>query len=206
MNYIDSTVLKILNDGGFVGVNTHNDYQFEVFKYMLEKDYVVFRAGRSLGKTFLLALFYCYMKRWFPEKKVGVCSSTSTYPRLVLAEIKKLGYACDTKPLDKFEFNDYDMIVVDEAQSLSSEYIDILYTAVESKTHDKLIFCCNGYKTTNNFLKLEHLISQEPNSKILVKGYDSAPVNWFDPELMQEAKQIMTKEDFDMEYLAKIVN
>lgn len=205
MDCLDLIIKDILWSKKF---NRHVDltpFQMEVFKEMLRRDYLVFRGARRTGKTFLLSLLYSFVAAMFRDIKVGVISPSVRETKAVNTEINKFGFNYDVCSVSEFQFDAYDIILVDGASRLAEMYLNKLVYLIQNKKCKKIIFTSNGYYSFNNFLPLEYLVKQQENSNVIVKNYKDVPDNFHAFDSIKEAMKIMSEDEFKQEYLAEIV-
>lgn len=176
--------------------------QREVFQSFIENDCTVFRGARAIGKTFLLGAFYCYLKSNFPNYRVAVLAPTVRQTKMVVNEVNKLGYTYNIVSLENFNFTNYDVVLVDEAAHVDSKVIDVLMTLFLNGVYKKLIFCCSGYYSFSNFLRIEYFANMLENGAVITRNYMNS---YYDPILIDEAKKLMSENDFRMEYMAEVI-
>ena len=204
-----------------VGINKYFDLslapaQVEVLNAMLKYDYVLFRHGRAVGATFLLAVLSTILRLVDPDINIVSASTTIRQAKCVNSEIESKFKKYNLEPLnvvaiEKAVSGEYDVLLLDEITNLPDEYIKSLIIHIKNKTILKIVGVCNGYRSYYPIAKLEQTLclgSSNPdnNRMVIVKGYEDMPSHFFDVNNIEEAKKVFGyPEGFNMEYKGSVI-
>ena len=197
------------------GLNKHFDLslapaQLEVLKTMLTHDYVLFRHGRAVGATLLLATLSVILRLVDPDINMAVASATIRQAKMINSEVE-LFSKYGLEPLNVVDIEEalsgkYDVLLLDEITHLPDEYVESLIKHIENTSISKIIAVCSGYRRYFPIAKLEAIMyrgSSNPdnNRMIITKSYEDMLSGFFDLNNLEEAKKMFDyPEEFNMEY------
>lgn len=190
--------------------------QLEVLKTMLTYDYVLFRHGRAVGATFLLATLSVILRLIDPDINMAVASVTIRQAKFMNSEVESKFSKCGLEPLnvvsiEKALSGEYDVLLLDEITHLSVEYVESLIKHIENTSISKIITVCNGYRRYFPIAKLESTmyegrLNPYNNRMLISKNYEDMPLGFFDLNNLEEAKKIFDcPEEFDMEHKGYVI-
>lgn len=190
--------------------------QTEVLKAMLTHDYVLFRHGRSVGATFLLAVLAAILRKINPDINIVIASATVRQARMINSEFEQKFKRQNEKLLNVVSIEEalsgkYEVVLLDEITHLPIEHIESLIKHIDNRSISKIIAVCNGYRSYFPIAKLENTLykgSMNPdnNRKVVVKNYEDMPTGFFDLDSIEKAKKVFNHpEEFNMEYKGYII-
>lgn len=191
--------------------------QLEVLKTMLIHDYVLFRHGRAVGATFLLATLSVILRLVDPDINMVAAAATTGQAKCMNSEVEsKFSRRCDLKPINVVNIEEalsgkYDVLLLDEITHLPDEHVESLIKHIENTSISKIVAVCNGYRRYFPIAKLEKAVyrgclNPNNNSTLVSKNYEDMPIGFFDLDNLEEAKKIFDyPEEFDMEYKGYVI-
>ena len=190
--------------------------QLEVLKTMLTHDYVLFRHGRAVGATFLLATLSVILRLVDPDINMAVASATIRQAKLINSEVESKFNKYGLEPnnivsIEKALSGKYDVLLLDEITHLPNEYIESLINHIENTSISKIVAVCSGYRRYFPIAKLESTmykghLNPHSNRILISKNYEDMPLDFFDLNNLEEAKKMFDyPEEFDMEYKGYIL-
>jgi len=199
-----------------------------VFDVMLNLNYAVFRLPRGGGKDFLLSIYALLYACSNSESVVTVVSPSYRQSKFVFEELCKLIFRYNLSELLLVEptvsfgecFLDFknkarvrfapcggyylnssdDVVLISESNHMPLEFMVELVDSIERGHSKKVFLMSTGYRVDSYMSKIE----AHPSFSICAFGCKSFPEGFYDQSNIDEAKKILTKDEFDMEYNAKV--
>lgn len=197
--------------------------QLDVFKQMFLYDYVMFQHGRATGATFLLTVLSAMLKSIDKEVKIGITAPIIRQSKIMKNAYRQSFEKFNLKEPELIEINkinlinnnrynsiDIDVLLVDEATSLTEVSIDILINHIKNKNISKIAMICGGHRKYFKIVKLiRYLHSSEEQcvdsiGKVIIKSHEDMP-EFFDEHNLKQARKIYKQEEFDLEYNARVI-
>lgn len=187
--------------------------QIEVLKTMLLYDHVLFVHGRAVGATFILAVLSVILRLIDPYINMAVASETVRQAEFLNNEIENKFNQYNLKPLNIVTIDDavtgrYDVLLLDEMNTISKNNVESLITHIENKSISKIIATCVGYRSYHHIAKLAKCAASWNvwNTKVIAKSYEDMPSDFSAPENIEEAKAMFEyEEEFNMEYKGYVI-
>ncbi len=194
-----------------------------IFSSMLNLNYAKFRVPRGGGKDLLLAMYAMLYAELEPKSRILMTTPTTRQARMAFSLLDVVRSTSDNKYFKdavysfrqdvkfkngsridvgtKYDDNS-DVVLVNEADTMPEEQLSKLVLGVENGDLKKVFLMSAGYYDYNYMNKIE---AHECFSAHAF-GYKSFPSGFYDQENIDEAKKLLSADEFDMEYNAKVVS
>ena len=193
-----------------------------IFNSMLNLNYATFRVSRGAGKDLLLAMYAMLYAASEPESRVLITTPTirqakmtfnslnvvrkyfqdATFEPHISSDVCFLQFKNESRIDARTEYDtDSDVVLVNEADSMPEQQLLKLMVGVENGDLKKAFLMSTGYYDYNHMNKIEAHECFSPHAF----GYKSFPSGFYDQANIDEAKKLLSVDEFDMEYNAKVV-
>lgn len=190
--------------------------QLKVFNAAIRSEYMLCLHGRGTGATFLLAVLSIYFRLLDEDLKIALTSPSIEQTKMVIKEASKWDKKFDIKKIEASPINSInewikncDVLLVDEAQSIAPEFLDIITEAIKYRVIKKVIIFSTGFDRNDenqHMNSLYNLLRNLPsNSSIVRMSCFDMPNGFFDLENLKELENMYDEDIFSMTFKGEII-